>query len=78
MAIGTTYSFKDLSGAFTSPVAGSFIFSGEIGQGRVVVANTTEHGLMDTAPDGTVMQTHLPKVEMLAIGQLHLCSCVTC
>ena len=58
-AIGTTYSFKDLSGAFTSPVAGAFIFSGEIGQGRVVVANTTEHGLMDTAPDGTVMPVYV-------------------
>lgn len=58
-AIGTTYSFKDLSGAFTSPVAGAFIFSGEIGQGRVVVANTTEHGQMDTAPDGTVMPVYV-------------------
>lgn len=58
-AIGTTYSFKDLSGAFTSPVAGAFIFSGEIGQGRVVVANTTEHGLMDTATDGTVMPIYV-------------------
>lgn len=58
-AIGTTYSFKDLSGAFTSPVAGAFIFSGEIGQGRVVVANTTEHGLMDTATDGTVMPVYV-------------------
>lgn len=58
-AIGTTYSFKDLSGAFTSPVAGALIFAGEIGQGRVLVTNTTEHGLMDTAPDGTVMPVYV-------------------
>lgn len=58
-AVGTTYSFKDLSGAFTSPVAGAFIFSGEIGQGRVVVTNTTEHGLMETAPDGAVMPVYV-------------------
>lgn len=58
-AIGTTYSFKDLSGAFTSPVAGAFIFAGEIGQGKVVVTNTVEHGQMETAPDGTVMPIFL-------------------
>ena len=29
--IGTTYSFKDLAGAMTSPLAGAFAFSGQIG-----------------------------------------------
>lgn len=53
--IGTTYSFKDLSGAMSSPLAGAFPFSGEIGAGKVVVENTTEHGVMDTSNDGTVV-----------------------
>jgi len=50
---GTTYSFKDLSGAITSPLAGAFLFAGEIGAGKVVVENTTDHGVMDSAADGT-------------------------
>ena len=54
--IGTTYSFKDLSGALTSPLAGAFPFAGEIGAGKVVVENTTDHGVMDGAADGT----HVP------------------
>ena len=51
--IGTTYSFKDLSGAFTSPLAGAFTFAGEIGAGKIVVRNTTDHGVIDVAADGT-------------------------
>jgi Protein of unknown function (DUF3277) len=53
--IGTTYSFKDLSGAMTSPLAGAFTFSGEIGSGKITVENTTDHGAIDTAADGTVV-----------------------
>lgn len=53
--IGTNYSFKDLSGAFASPLAGDFLFSGNIGEGQVVVSNTTEHTVIETAPDGTTM-----------------------
>jgi hypothetical protein len=52
---GTTYSFKDLSGAMTSPLAGAFAFAGQIGAGKIVVENTTDHGVMDTAADGTVV-----------------------
>jgi hypothetical protein len=51
--IGTTYSFKDLSGAITSPLAGAFAFAGEIGAGKVVVENSVDHGVMDGAADGT-------------------------
>lgn len=53
--IGTTYSFKDLAGALTSPLAGAFTFAGEIGSGKITVENTTEHGVNDTAADGTVV-----------------------
>lgn len=53
--IGTTYSFKDLSGAMTSPLAGAMTFSGQIGEGKVVVENITDHGVLDTSLDGTVV-----------------------
>lgn len=53
--IGTTYSFKDLSGALTSPLAGAMTFAGQIGSGKIVVENTTDHGVMDTVADGTVV-----------------------
>lgn len=53
--IGTTYSFKDLSGAITSPLAGGFNFTGQIGSGKITIEMLTDHGGMDTAADGTVM-----------------------
>lgn len=53
--IGTTYSFKDLSGAMTSPLAGAFAFAGQIGAGKIVVENITDHGVLDTVSDGTVV-----------------------
>jgi hypothetical protein len=53
--IATTYSFKDLSGAMTSPLAGTFQFAGQIGIGRITVEYTTDHGAVDTAADGTVL-----------------------
>ena len=53
--IGTIYSFKDLSGAMSSPLAGAFAFAGEIGAGKIVVENTTDHGVMTTTADGTVV-----------------------
>jgi hypothetical protein len=53
--IGTTYSFKDLSGAITSTLAGVFPFAGQIGAGRISVEYITDHGALDTAADGTVL-----------------------
>lgn len=53
--IGTTYSFKDLSGAMTSVLAGAFPFAGQLGVGRIVVEYITDHGALDTAADGTVL-----------------------
>jgi hypothetical protein len=57
--IGTTYSFKDLSGIVSSPIAGSFQFAGQVGVGKVVVANATDHTAHDTASDGTVMPSFI-------------------
>jgi hypothetical protein len=53
--VGTTYSFKDLSGAITSVLAGAFPFAGQLGVGRITVEYTTDHGALETAADGTVL-----------------------
>lgn len=53
--IGTTYSFKDLSGAMTSALAGAFPFAGQLGVGRITVEFITDHGGLETAADGTVL-----------------------
>jgi hypothetical protein len=57
-AIGTTYSFKDLSGAIVSPIAGSLVFAGELGAGQVVFINDTEHGSLEKSADGQVMPVY--------------------
>ena len=53
--VATTYSFKDLSGAMASPLAGAFAFAGTIGAGKVTVEYITDHGALETAADGTVL-----------------------
>lgn len=59
-AVGTTYSFKALNGAFTNPAIGTTIpFGGQIGTGKIVVANTTDHTSHDTAADGVVMPSFI-------------------
>lgn len=50
-----TYSFKDLSGAFTHPLAGFFPFSGQIGMNQVTIAMATEKTAHDVAADSTVL-----------------------
>lgn len=50
----TTYSFKDLTGAFSHPAVGIFTFGGEIGAGQVVVTMSTEKTVHDVAADGNV------------------------
>lgn len=55
-AVGTTYSYKDLSGAFAAALMPTpLVFGGQIGAGQIVVTNATEHTSHDTAADGTVM-----------------------
>jgi hypothetical protein len=49
------YSFKDLSGAFAHPLAGSFIFAGQIGMGQITITMNTEKTSHDVAADGAVM-----------------------
>ena len=55
-AVGTTYSFKDLSGAFDNPlIALPLVFGGQVGCDTITVTNDTQHGTKETAADGTVM-----------------------
>lgn len=51
----STYSFKDVVGSFTHPLAGVQIFAGQIGMGQFIVKNTVERTTHDVAADGTVM-----------------------
>jgi hypothetical protein len=57
MANGTTtYSFKDLTGAFYSPLTGPFILAGgTLGSGKITVEMTHEWTEHDPAVDGAVM-----------------------
>lgn len=50
----TTYSFTDLVGSISHPVAGAFVFTGE-GVGSVTVSKTTERTTHDVAADGSIM-----------------------
>jgi hypothetical protein len=62
MANGTTtYSFKDLTGAISSPLAGAFILAGgSLGSGKITVEMTHEWTEHDVAADGAVMVSVSP------------------
>lgn len=55
----STYSFKDVVGSFTHPLAGVQIFQGQIGMGQFIVKNTTERSVHDLASDGTIMLSYI-------------------
>lgn len=57
--MATTYSFKDLIGAFTHPLAGAYILSGNIGLGQVTVSMVTEKTSTDISADGTPMISYI-------------------
>ena len=62
MANGTTtYSFKDLTGAISSPLAGAFILAGgSLGSGKITVEMTHEWTEQDVAADSAVMVSTSP------------------
>jgi len=62
MANGTTtYSFKDLTGAINSPLAGPFILAGgNLGSGKITVTMDHEWTEQDVAVDGAVMVSASP------------------
>jgi hypothetical protein len=56
----TTYSFKDLTGAIVSVLAGPFtLVGGKVGAGKIAVTNTTTRSEQDTAADGAVMVSYV-------------------
>lgn len=55
----STYSFKDISGAFDHPAVGNFLFAGQIGAGHFTVGMSLERTVHDTAADGAVMISYI-------------------
>jgi hypothetical protein len=53
--VSTTYSFLDLKGSITNPLASPFIFQGQIGLVRITIRNVTDHTAQNVAADGAVM-----------------------
>lgn len=56
----TTYSFKDLTGAFVHPIAGTYILGGgNVGLGQITIAMTIDRTVQDVASDGSVMVSYI-------------------
>lgn len=53
--VGTTYSYKDTTGAIVSPLAGTLVLGGQVGADTIVVVNDTQHGAKEQSADGLVM-----------------------
>lgn len=59
-AIGTPYSFKDLSGALTNPLTDPITLSGGyVGIGSITIDMATQRTEHDVAADGVVMPTYV-------------------
>ena len=61
MALGTTYSFKDLVGVLVNTAYGvSFpLTGGNIGLGQITISMSTQRTVHDVAADGTVMPSYV-------------------
>jgi hypothetical protein len=55
----TTYSFKDLMGVFTHPLAGGITIAGNIGIGQISVSYATEKTATDIAADGSAQISYI-------------------
>lgn len=77
--VGTTYSFKDLTGVLDNPLLPSpfQIAGGNIGIGRITIRMVTQRTEHDTAADGVVMPSYVPgasaevTIEMQQTSDLH-------
>ncbi len=54
-----TYSFKDVTGVFSHPLAGEFIFAGQVGAKSIAIAMAGEKTVQDVAADGEVMVSYI-------------------
>jgi hypothetical protein len=60
MSVGTTYSFKDLTGALTNPLIGAFpLAGGNIGVGSITITMAMQRTEHDVAADGVVMPSYV-------------------
>ena len=55
----STYSFKALTGAFSHPLVGDFIFAGKMGLGQINITMATDRTAHDTSADGSVMVSYI-------------------
>jgi hypothetical protein len=75
--MSTTYSFLDLKGSFTTPVAPPFIFAGQIGLDKITIRMVTEQTQQDVASDGNIMisaiagDNAIVEIEMQQTCDLH-------
>ena len=74
----TQYSFRDLTGAFVHPLAGSYILGGgNVGLGQITISMTQDRTAQDIAADGSVMVSYLPgdngtiSIEVQQTSDLH-------
>ena len=74
----TTYSFKDLTGAFVHPLAGTYILGGgNVGLGQITISMTQDRTVQDVAADGSVMVSYIPgdngmcSIEVQQTSDLH-------
>lgn len=78
-AVGTTYSFRDLTGVLDNPQLDSpyQIAGGNIGIGRITIRMVTQRTEHDTSADGVVMPSYVPgasaevTIEMQQTSDLH-------
>jgi hypothetical protein len=74
----TTYSFKDLTGAFVHPIVGTYILGGgNVGLGQITITMAQDRTAQDVAADGSVMVSYIPgdnggcSIEVQQTSDLH-------
>lgn len=74
----TTYSFKDLTGAFIHPLVGQYILGGgNVGLGQISIEMAQDRTTQDVAADGSVMVSYVPgdngtiSIEVQQTSDLH-------
>jgi hypothetical protein len=57
--VSTIYSFKDTVTSIVSPAAGSFLATGQVGIGHLIVSYTIERTVQDMSADGNCMISYV-------------------
>lgn len=75
--MASTYAYKSVVGSFIDPDVGTYTFQGQIGIKHVMVSNTVDRGVIDTAADGAQMVSYIAganggiQFEMQQTSDLH-------